>query len=112
MNAPVSGSIPTVDTSNKAFEGVEPDIKCVLGLRFEKVDKKVSYDLFCNKFANYIGRTMNYGNKVVCAVKEYKNPMTGYEWNDMPKDLPKGETSAVKKSILDQKVKLYVIKEA
>ena len=43
------------------------------------MDKKVSYDLFCNKFANYIGRTMNYGNKVVCDVKEYKDPMTGYE---------------------------------
>ena len=43
------------------------------------MDKKVSYDVFCNKFANYIGMTMNYGNKLVCAVKEYKNPMTGYE---------------------------------
>ena len=25
-----------VDTSNKAFKGVEPDIRCVLGMRFEK----------------------------------------------------------------------------
>ena len=29
----------------------------------------------------------------------------------MPKDLPTGETSAAKKAILDQQVKLYVMKE-
>ena len=65
-----------VDTSNKAFEGAETDIWCVLGLRFEKVDKKVAYDVFHNKFSNYIGRIMKYMNKVVCAVKEYKDLMT------------------------------------
>ena len=47
------------------------------------MDKKVAYDVFRNKFANYIGRTMKYGNKVVCAVKEYKDPMTDYEGNNM-----------------------------
>ena len=30
----------------------------------------------------------------------------------MPKDLPTGDTSEVKNAILDQKVKLYVTKEA
>ena len=30
----------------------------------------------------------------------------------MPKDISTGETSAVKKAILDQKVKLYVTKES
>ena len=38
--------------------------------------------------------------------------MTDYENKNMPKDLPTGKTSAVKKAILDQKVKLYVTKEA
>ena len=45
-------------------------------------------------------------------MKEYKYPMTDYEENNIPKDLPTGDTSAMKKSILDQKVKLYVTKEA
>ena len=31
---------PMVDTSNKAFEGPEPDIGCVLGLRFKKCTRK------------------------------------------------------------------------
>ena len=48
-------------------------------MRFEEVDKKVAYDVFRNKFSNYIGRTMKYRNKVVCAMKEYKYPMTAYE---------------------------------
>ena len=62
-------SNPKVDTSNKASKGAEPDIGCVLGMRFEKVDKKVVYDVFHNKFSNYIVRTMKYMKEVVCAVK-------------------------------------------
>ena len=42
-------SNPTIDTSNKSFKGAEPNIGCVLGLRFEKVDKKIAYNIFCNK---------------------------------------------------------------
>ena len=38
--------------------------------------------------------------------------MTDYEENNMPKDLPTGDISAVKKAILDQQVKLYETKEA
>ena len=68
-NGQNSISNPTVDISHNVFEGSEPDIGCVLGLRFEKLDKKVTYDVFCNKFANYIGSTMNYGNEVVCVMR-------------------------------------------
>ena len=107
-----SRSNPMVDTTNKAFKVAETYIGCVLGLRFEKVYKKVSEDVFCNKFAHYICRTMKYRNKVVCSVNEYKDPMTYYEGNNMPKDLPTVENSAVRKEILDQKVKFYVTKEA
>ena len=59
----------TVNTSNKSFEGAEPEIGCVLGLRFEKVYKKVAYNAFHNNSTNYIGRTTMYGNEVVCEVK-------------------------------------------
>ena len=38
--------------------------------------------------------------------------MTDYEGGGMPKDLPTGETSAVNKTILDKKFKLYLTKEA
>ena len=37
--------------------------------------------------------------------------MTDYEENNMPKDLLTGDTSAVKKEIIYQQVKLYVTKE-
>ena len=38
--------------------------------------------------------------------------MTDYEESNITKDLPTGETSAAKKAILDQQVKLYVTKES
>ena len=55
---------------------------------------------------------MKYRNKVVCAVKEYNDPITDHEENNIPKYLPTGENSAAKKAILDQKDKLYVTKES
>ena len=60
----------TVNTSNKSFEGAEPEIGCVLGMGFEKWKVKVSYNVFRKKFANYIGRNMKYGKNVVFSVKE------------------------------------------
>ena len=44
-------------------------------------------------------------------MKEYKDTMTDDEENNMPKDLPTEETPAVKKAILDQQFKFYVMKE-
>ena len=38
--------------------------------------------------------------------------MNDYKGNNIPKDLPIGDTSAAKKAILDQKVKLYLTKES
>ena len=76
------------------------------------MDKKVAYSVFRKTFDSYIGRAINYRNKVVCAVQKYRYPMTDYEENNMPKDLSTGETSATKKEILDQQIKLYVTKEA
>ena len=34
------------DVSNKDFEGDTPEIGCVLGLRSEKITKKVQFDTF------------------------------------------------------------------
>ena len=112
MNRKSSRSNPTVDMSNRVFEGYEPDIGCVLGLGYEGVEKKVANNVFRKKFANYIVRTIKYENEVVCAVKEYKDPMTDYDENNMPKDLPTGENAAAKKAIIYQQVNLYVMKEA
>ena len=83
-NGQASRSNPTVYTSKKVFKGTELDIGYFLGLRFEKVDNKVAYGVFRNKFTNYIFRNMQYGNRVVCAVKEYKDTMTDYEENKLP----------------------------
>ena len=72
------------------------------------MDKKVAYNVFRKCFANYIGRTMKYWNKVVFAVKKYKDLMIYNEENKIPKDHPAENISSVKKVIIDQKVKLHV----
>ena len=84
-NGQASSSNTTVDTWNKAFEGSELDIGCVLGLWFEKMGKKVAYDVFYNRFTYYIFRTVKYGVEVVCDVEEYKDLMTDMKGETCPK---------------------------
>ena len=64
-----------------------------------KSGQEVAYNVFRKFFANYIGRTMKYWNKVVFAVKEYKDPMIDNEENKIPKDHPTGNISSVKKRL-------------
>ena len=42
--------------TNKDFQGAEPSIGAVLGMKIEKIDKKVTFDVFKDKLVNYIER--------------------------------------------------------
>ena len=59
-------SLGYFDVSNKDFEGDTPDIGCVLGLRSEKISRKVQFDTFREKLEDYL-------------TKNLTSPMEGYE---------------------------------
>jgi hypothetical protein len=104
---------PTLSTVNRTFEGAEPGVGAVLGLRYEKIDKKVTYEVFREKMSNYIERTMKYGDDVVCIIKEYEDPLEAFESNNMPEELSESDKKkSVKVAIQQQRIKLYVSKEA
>ena len=53
------------DTLSRNFEGEKSSIGVVLGMRLEKIEKKVPFTIFREKIGNYISRTMKYIDEVV-----------------------------------------------
>jgi hypothetical protein len=104
---------PTMNTANRNFEGAEPGVGAVLGLRYEKIDKKVTFEIFREKMSNYIERTMKYGDDVACIIKSYEDPLESFETNNMPSELSEEDKKkSVKVAIQQQRIKLYVSKES
>jgi len=98
-----------VNAAIRDFVGDTSDIGAVLGLRNEKISKKVPFDMFREKLANYVIRTLTHPDDVVKIVRKMEDPATGFEKEHMPKDLTDEEAeSMAKKSIFEQKCKLYV----
>ena len=53
----------------KNFEGVEPKVGVVLGLRLERFDKKVLFEIFKDKLINYMGHEIMMGKDMECLLK-------------------------------------------
>jgi hypothetical protein len=102
----------------------------VLGLKYEKMDKKVTFEVFRDKVCNHIERTMKYGQEVSGIVKTYEDVVATYTTNERPSDLtaatalPAGASqaeinaaallapSAVDLAIQKEEIRLYVTKKS
>jgi transcription antitermination factor NusG len=76
-----------MDVSNKNFEGAEPEIGCVLGLKYEKIDKKVTFDVFKEKMCNYIEHKMEFGTEISGLVKDYEDVLHTFKLSNQPTPL-------------------------
>ncbi len=78
----------------------------------EKISKKVPFDMFREKLADYVIKTLTHPDDVVKIIKKMKDPEAEFEKEHMPTDLTAEEAkSMAKKSIFEQKCKLYVARE-
>jgi hypothetical protein len=94
-----------------SFEGDTPEVGAVLGLKKEKLHKKVTFDVFKEKLETYILRKFKEANDVMCAVRELKCPMQDID-SEEPKDLSEEDSnSAVKVMILQQEVKEFLTRK-
>ena len=59
-----------LSTGSKTYKGDTPEISVVLALCTEKINKKFTYDTFCNKLRNYIMKTLVNGEDVVVVPKD------------------------------------------
>ena len=65
--------------ATRTFEGAEPKVGAVLGLRSERFDKKVTFEVFKEKMINYIGREMEMGDDIVCIIKTGADPQDKFD---------------------------------
>ena len=96
------GSHYVHQSDDKDFLGSEPKVGAVLGLRMERITKKVTMEIFKDKLINYIGREMTRGDDIACIVKDGSDPKPNFDANYKPKDLTDEEEKK------DLKVKIYL----
>ena len=97
----------------KGWEGEEPKMGSVLGLRGEWLEKKVSFEVFLEKTTDYILRELTNPRDIVGAIRDLKDPNTDFRKNNLPKDLTtKQKGSDVEVAIQAQRIKMYTIREA
>ena len=96
------------DLSDKLFEGDTPEIGCVLGLRSERMDKKVQFDTFREKMCDYIAKNLSSPMDVMPYVKDLKDPYEDFVSEHLPTDLtPEQAGSTALSEIFKQKIKKY-----
>ena len=76
-----------VNSIDRNFCGDTPAIVIVLGLRTERVTKKVPFDTFREKLANYVLTTLKNAEDVVELIEEQVDPRASFEENNKPQPL-------------------------
>ena len=98
-----------INTQWVSFESGTPEIGSMGGLKSDRVKLVVSFKLFLEKLSNYIIKNLKFSRDVVRIFKSMKDPQKYFETNNMPKDLSeKYKKSEIIKSILTQKIKIYI----
>ena len=95
--------------NERTWEGDKPEVKAVLGLRTEWLDKKVSYRVFLEKMIEYVLREIDNPKDVLPVLKTQEDPLPKFEAANMPAELSdEDKKSEVKKSIQSHEIKLFV----
>ena len=82
----------------------------VLGLRTKKVDKKVTFEIFCEKLDTYIMRELKNGEAVVVVTRDKKTvPLVVFNKENIPDELTgKDQKLDVVKDIKKEEIREFV----
>jgi hypothetical protein len=97
-----------VDTSNKTFEGDQPLVGVVLGMRYEVISQKIAFDSFREKLSNYILSNIKNGDDVVHIVQYMEDPIKTFEKMNKPTELSTDDAKRdINVQIHNQEIKEY-----
>ena len=99
-----------VNPSNPAdYEGECEKVGAILGLRSERLHKKVSYEQFIEKLCNYIVQAYADGADIKVLLMKGRDPIEAYEDKFMPSPLSnEDKDNPVKDAILKEEIKQFV----
>ena len=119
-NGPNSNRTDTTTTTrnngsihaDKHFCGNNPNIGAVLGLKTEKIDKKVSFDVFREKLANYVLVNLKDAEDVMPLIEEQVDPRIDFRTNNKPASLTEEQKKDdVDVMIQSQYLKIFATRE-
>ena len=100
-------------SNERNWEGDETEIKGVLGLRTEHLDKKVSFRVFMEKMIEYVLRKIDNAVDLLPLLTDQVDPRPIFVKDAMPEELDdEAKKSDVMKSIQEQEIKLFVGRKA
>ena len=94
-----------------SFEGACPDIGGILGLRSERINKKLPFSVFTEKLADYVGAEIKYGRDLETCIKLMQDPRKGFEERHKPPPLTVEEPTFDDKYLQQEKLKRYITRE-
>ena len=98
------------DSSN--FEGADPDAGVVLGLRAERIKKKVSFDIFTEKISDYIIWEYDHGRDIKPVFTKLHLPHEAFKRKHKPRALStEEETDTAEVKMQEQRYKMYISRE-
>ena len=102
-----------VNPSNPAdYEGECKKVGAILGLRSERLHKKVSYEQFIEKLCNYIVQAYADGADIKVLLMKGRDPIEAYEDKLMPSPLSnEDKDDPVKDAILKEEIKQFVARK-
>ena len=99
------------DTNN--FEGADPDAGVVLGLRAERIKKKVPFDVFSEKVSDYVVHEYKYSRDIKSVFTKLKLPHDTFKRKHKPKDLlADEEKDNTEVKMQEQRYKMYILQES
>ena len=98
-------------TDGASFEGSCSEIGAVMGLRTEKITKKVPFSIFVEKLGDYIITDIKYGSDIENCVRRMEDPFLNFETKHKPTSLTTQEPSFDDKMLQQERLKAYVLRE-
>ena len=110
-NVPNRGSTNVQSTDGTTFEGGCPEINGVVGLRTEKISKKVSFSVFTDNIADYIITTFKHPADIELSVRLLTDPFEGFAESYKPAPLTVEDPSFDERYLQQERIKSYVVRE-
>ena len=76
-----------LDQTTKHFKGDIADINGVIGLKHERIDRKLDYEKFIDKFAGYISTHVKMGTYIGEMIQDGTDPLKALEKDAMPEEI-------------------------
>ena len=86
---------PQVGSNERARGGAKPEIGAVLGLRMEKLDNKVSFEVFRKKMINHVLSEFKNPNHIIAVLKKMVHPMEGLRRENKVQSLTEEEKKMI-----------------